>query len=492
MNHHQHPFAILRQLRFEAAIYKVFLPLVLLTFLSAFLGATSNAYGSSAPNSFADVVEGLLPTVVNISTTQTIEDNGPSGELEELFRDFLERRGAEPPQPRRASSLGSGFIIDPAGYIVTNHHVISGAEEITVRLSDDRTLPAILLGSDEETDLALLKVESDEPLPAAKWGDSEKARIGDWIIAIGNPFGLGGTVTAGIISAEQRDINAGRYDDFIQTDAAINKGNSGGPMFDMDGNVIGVNTAIFSPSGLSVGIGFAIPSQLASNVIGQLRRFGEVRRGWLGVRIQSVNEELAEGLKLDRPRGALVASVTTDGPAETAGIVQGDVIIEFDGREVREMRKLPRMVAETAIGDVVDVVVWRKGQKKTISVKLGELDLEEVAALPEPSEPEQRELEVAPLGLELGSITPEAREEFQLAEDLAGVLITYVDPAGNAAAKGISQGDVIVEVDQDMVTAPGEVMERIDTAKEDGRRVVTLLVSRQGEHRWVAVRITDE
>jgi serine protease Do len=459
--------------------------------LIAAFAPASGAHARGAPESFADLADQLLPTVVNISTTQTIED-GPSQDLEELFRDFLERRGEEPPQRRRASSLGSGFIIDAQGYIVTNHHVIEGAEEITVRLHDDRTLKAELIGSDQETDLALLKVESSEPLPAATWGESEKARIGDWVMAIGNPFGLGGTVTVGIISAQQRDINAGRYDDFIQTDAAINKGNSGGPMFDLDGRVIGVNTAIFSPSGLSVGIGFAIPSQLARNVISQVKKFGEVRRGWLGVRIQTVNEELAEGLQLDRPHGALVASVTEDGPAAAAGIQQGDVILRFDGREVSEMRKLPRMVAETPIGGAVEVVVWRKGREEIFSVTLGELDLEQVAAVePELAVPDPDELEIPALGLEVETVSTLLREQFQLEESAEGVLITQVDPEGNGAEKGLTPGDLIVEVDQEAVSSPIDVAERIEKAQEGGRRVVTLLVSRQGEHRWVAVRIGE-
>jgi serine protease Do len=459
--------------------------------LIAAFAPASGAHARGAPESFADLAEQLLPTVVNISTTQTIED-GPSQDLEELFRDFLERRGEEPPQRRRASSLGSGFIIDAKGYIVTNHHVIEGADEITVRLHDDRTLKAVLIGSDQETDLALLKVESSEPLPAADWGESEKARIGDWVMAIGNPFGLGGTVTVGIISAQQRDINAGRYDDFIQTDAAINKGNSGGPMFDLDGRVIGVNTAIFSPSGLSVGIGFAIPSQLARNVISQVKKFGEVRRGWLGVRIQTVNEELAEGLQLDRPHGALVASVTEDGPAAAAGIQQGDVILRFDGREVSEMRKLPRMVAETPIGGAVEVVVWRKGREEIFSVTLGELDLEQVAAVePELAVPDPDELEIPALGLEVETVSTLLREQFQLEESAEGVLITQVDPEGNGAEKGLTPGDLIVEVDQEAVSSPIDVAERIEKAQEGGRRVVTLLVSRQGEHRWVAVRIGE-
>jgi serine protease Do len=459
--------------------------------LIAAVASVPSAHARGAPESFADLADQLLPTVVNISTTQTIEE-GPGQDLEELFRDFLERRGEEPPQRRRASSLGSGFIIDADGYIVTNHHVIEGADEITVRLHDDRTLKAEVIGSDKETDLALLKVESDERLPAADWGESEKARIGDWVVAIGNPFGLGGTVTAGIISAQQRDINAGRYDDFIQTDAAINKGNSGGPMFDLEGRVIGVNTAIFSPSGLSVGIGFAIPSQLARNVISQIKKFGEVRRGWLGVRIQTVNEELAEGLQLDRPHGALVASVTEEGPAARAGIQQGDVILRFDGREVSEMRKLPRMVAETPIGRAVEVIVWRKGREETFDVVLGELDMEQVAAVErQPVVPDPDELDLPSLGLELGTVTGDLREQYQLEEDSEGVLITRVDPEGNGAEKGLSPGDLIVEVDQEAVTSPADVAERIQKAQEGGRRVVTLLVSRQGEHRWVAVRIEE-
>jgi serine protease Do len=309
------------------------------------------------------------------------------------------------------------------------------------------------------------------------------------VMAIGNPFGLGGTVTAGIVSARQRDINAGRYDDFIQTDAAINRGNSGGPMFNLEGDVIGVNTAIFSPSGGSVGIGFAIPSNLASNIIRQLREFGEVRRGWLGVRIQTVNEELAEGLRLEEPRGALVASVTTDGPAEKAGIKQGDVILEFNGRPVAEMRKLPRMVAETTIGDEVPVVVWRKGQEETFMVMLGELDIEQIAAVEAPKEDKAEAGKVPSLGLELGSITPELRERYELGESTNGVVVTGVDPEGSAAEKGLTPGDVIVEVDQDEVTLPEDVAEKVLEAQKEGYRVITLLVYRQGDFRWVAVRI---
>ncbi len=448
------------------------------------------AQARSAPNSFADLAERLLPTVVNIATTQTVESNRGE-EFEEFFKEFFERRGGPPPrqEKRRASSLGSGFIIDASGYIVTNHHVIADADEITVRLHDDTLLEAELVGSDEKTDLALLKVKSDEPLSATSWGVSEKTRIGDWVIAIGNPFGLGGTVTAGIISARQRDINSGPYDDFIQTDAAINRGNSGGPMFNLDGDVIGVNTAIFSPSGGSIGIGFAIPSDIAKNVVAQLREHGEVRRGWLGVRIQTVTEELAEGLRLDEVHGALVASVTEGGPAEKAGIAGGDVILKFNGRTVPDMRKLPRMVAETPIGREVDVVVWRKGAEVVVKVVLGELDDEQLAAVTADPAIDEKTGEVPDLGLALGALTPEMRERFGLGDSTKGVVITEVDADGSGAEKGLKPGDVIVEVDQEEVINPAQVNERVKKAKDEGYRVVTLLVFREGDYQWVAVRI---
>ncbi len=448
---------------------------------------TPAAEARGAPDSFADLVEQLLPTVVNISTSQVVEATEGSEEFEEFFREFFERRG-EQPRRRQQSSLGSGFIIDASGYIVTNHHVIADADEISVRLYDGRVLDAELVGSDEKTDLALLKVESDEPLPATTWGDSEAARIGDWVIAIGNPFGLGGTVTAGIVSAQGRDINAGPYDDFIQTDAAINRGNSGGPMFDIDGKVIGINSAIFSPSGGSVGIGFAIPSATAKNVIEQLRDGGRVRRGWLGVRIQTVTDDLAEGLRLDGARGALVAAVTEGGPSEAAGIRQGDVILSFDGREVSEMRKLPRMVAETRIGRDVEVVVWRKGEEVRLSVMLGELEEEEIAALP-PTPVETEEGEVSALGLELSPLTPELRTRYEVGEDVEGVVIIDVRADGTAAEKGLRPGDVILEVDQEEVRSPADVNDLIGHAKDEGYRVVTLLVLRGGEPQWVPVRL---
>ena len=453
---------------------------------------SSLANAKQPPDSFADLVDKLSPTVVNISTTQTVE-GGPSNDFEELFREFFERRGipGEPPQQRqrRATSLGSGFIIDSSGYIVTNHHVIAGADEISVRLSDDTTLEAELVGSDEKTDLAVLKVTSDVDLPAAEWGDSDSIRVGDWVLAIGNPFGLGGTVTAGILSARQRDINAGPYDDFLQTDASINRGNSGGPMFDMDGKVIGVNSMIYSPTGGSIGIGFAIPSRMAKSIVDQLKEFGEVKRGWLGVRIQTVTEELAEGMRLEEPKGALVASVTEGGPAEKSGIQQGDVILEFNGREVEEMRKLPRMVAETSIGEEVEVVVWRKGERKTIDVQLGELDEEQMASLE--SGPEDSGGEAGALGLNLSSITPELRQRFELDDDAQGVIVTDVASGSTAMEKGLQPGDIIVEVDQEEVSEPGQVAQLVEQAKEEGYRVVTLLIYRGGDYQWVAVQIEN-
>jgi len=456
--------------------------------LAALIWAGS-AHARAAPESFADLVDKLLPAVVNIATTQVVDQPGGSQEFEEFFREFFERRG-EPPQHRRESSLGSGFIIDSSGYIVTNHHVIEGADEITVLLHDGSSLEAEVIGSDEKTDLAVLKVSNGGPLPSAEWGDSDETRIGDWVIAIGNPFGLGGTVTAGIVSARERDIKAGPYDDFIQTDAAINRGNSGGPMFNLDGEVIGINSVIISPYGGSAGIGFAIASNLARNVIEQLRDHGRVRRGWLGVRIQTVTDELAEGLRLDSANGALVASVTEDGPAEAAGIEQGDVILKFDGHEVNEMRKLPRMVAETGIGKAVDVVIWRKGKEVTLQVELGELDEEEMAAATFSEEPvEETTSLVESLGLNLAQLTPELRTQYGFGEDTEGVVITDVKPDGTAAEKGLRPGDIIVEVDQEVVGTPGDVAERVERAKDEGFRVVTLLVLRQGDFQWVAVRL---
>lgn len=349
---------------------------------------------TNVPPGFADLVEKLLPSVVNISTTQEMKSGGvklnfkglpPSKELDE-FRDFFEQFGDRFGAPdgegetRKVTSLGSGFIIDKAGYIVTNHHVIAKANEITVTLHDDSKYPAKLVGSDAKTDLALIKIESKKPLPSVPFGNSDSLRVGDWVIAIGNPFGLGGSVSAGIVSARSRNINAGPFDDFIQTDAAINRGNSGGPLFNENGEVIGVNSAIFSPSGGNIGIGFAIPTTLAEPVLKQLQEFGRTHRGWLGVKIQYVTEEIAESLGLYKPQGALVLEVNENGPADKAGVKAGDVLLSFDGKPISEMRFLPRMVAETKIGKEVKLDVWRDGRKKMLHITLGELEEDEQVA----------------------------------------------------------------------------------------------------------------
>ena len=468
---------------------------------------TTTVAARSAPESFADLAAKLLPAVVNVSTTQSSKPSStpPQGErrrlpempqfppgspFEEFFREFFERNRPES-QPKRATSLGSGFIIDPSGLIVTNNHVIADADEVTVNLHDDTSLKAEVIGRDTKTDLALLRVKSSKPLTAVAWGNSDKSRVGDWVVAIGNPFGLGGTVTAGILSARQRDINAGPYDDFIQTDASINRGNSGGPLFNMDGEVIGVNTAIFSPSGGSIGIGFAIPSSLAKPVIEQIKAHGRTRRGWLGVRIQGVNDEIAESLGLGKSRGALVASTTEKGPAADAGILAGDVIITFDGKEIGDMRRLPRVVAETPIDKKVKVAVWRKGKEVLLDVKVGELDEREDVATADTKVPPGggKPATVEALGLSLSAISPDLRQKFSIGEDVAGVVVTAVTADSAAAEKGVKIGDVILEVGQEEVKSPGEVASKVDEARKANRKSLLLLIDRQGDLRFVALRI---
>ncbi|TVR97228.1 MAG: DegQ family serine endoprotease [Rhodospirillales bacterium] len=454
----------------------------------------------SAPDSFADLAERLLPAVVNISTTQVAERQPgieppvvpPGSPFEEFFREFFERSQPREPRQRRATSLGSGFVVDASGFIVTNNHVIQDADEISVILHDETRLAAEVVGRDPKTDIAVLKVEPPATLSAITFGDSDVARVGDWVLAIGNPFGFGGTVTAGIISARSRDIQAGPYDDFLQTDASINRGNSGGPMFNLDGEVIGINTAIFSPSGGSVGIGFAIPVNVAEPVIRQLIAHGEVRRGWLGVRIQTVTEELAESFGLERARGALVADVMADGPAAAAGLEKGDVILQFDGRSVNEMRQLPRIVADTEVGRTVGVEVWRGGREITVDVTVGALEEEEVqvsgrAPRQQPGEPPS--LAVDALGITVAEIDDNLREQFELGDTTAGVVVTDVEPGSIAGEHGIRRGDVIVEVGQQEVRTPADVVARVEEAREAGRASVLMLVEGVGGPRFVAVRI---
>jgi serine protease Do len=464
-----------------------------------------------APDGFADIAEKLLPSVVNISTTQTVKPDKkqtersspgrpqfpPGSPFEEFFKDFFDRdkeRGERPEgRPRKATSLGSGFIIDPAGYIVTNNHVIADADAINVILHDNTSLKAEVVGRDSKTDVAVLKVKTDKPLVATSWGDSDKSRVGDWVLAIGNPFGLGGSVTAGILSARQRDINSGPYDDFLQTDASINRGNSGGPMFNATGQVIGINTAIYSPSGGSIGIGFAIPSNLAKEVAAELISAPDhiVRRGWLGVRIQAVTDEIAESLGLDKARGALVASVNDNGPAHTAGIQPGDVILSFDGKPVNDMRHLPRLVAETSVGKTVPVTVWRKRQKETLQVAVGRLDeTEQVAAKDSPkSKPSKGGgATVTTLGLTLSNITPELKDKFSLKDDKGAVVVSVGSDSG-AADRGLRPGDVIMEASQEEIKSATQVAGKIDEAKRAGRKSILLLVERQGDLRFIALRL---
>ena len=480
---------------------------------------------------FADLAERLLPAVVNISTTQIIRPDRAPGErepgqrdpgqrdpgpqsrrgpdipqfppgspFEEFFKEFFDRQGRGGPDaaPRRMQSLGSGFIVDSSGYVVTNNHVIDGADEIKVTLHDNTQLNAKLIGKDTKTDIALLKVETPKPLPAVKFGNSDTARVGDWVVAIGNPFGLGGSVTVGIVSARARDINAGPYDDFIQTDASINRGNSGGPMFNLAGEVIGINTAIYSPTGGSIGIGFAVPSTLARNVVDQLRKYGRTRRGWLGVNIQTVTDEIAESIGLDKAKGALVARVTDKGPADNAKILPGDVVLKFDGREVTEMRRLPRMVAETPVGKTVDVLVWRKGKEVPLKVKLDELEEnEQVASAPKsggpnPAKPAAPEATVSALGMSLSQLTQESRDRFDVAEKTRGVLITNVKDGSSASERDLRAGDVIVEVAQEEVTSPDQVVKKIDDARKAGRKSVLVMVERKGEQRFVGLPVERE
>jgi serine protease Do len=447
-----------------------------------------------APASFADLASHLLPMVVNIATTQTLKPVAsepglpnipPDSPLAELFKNYL---GTGPNLPRHVTSLGSGFIIDPSGYIVTNNHVIEGADQISVTLNDGTTLLAKLIGRDEKTDLALLKVAPRKPLPFARFGDSDGARIGDWVIAIGNPFGLGSTVTAGIVSARNRNIESGPYDDFIQTDAPINRGNSGGPLFDMAGNVVGVNSAIYSPSGGSVGIAFSIPSNLVKEVTDQLRQFGQARRGWIGVRIQQPTEDIAEARGLPSVNGAIIADVTAGGPAAKGGMQFGDFVMGFDGKPVTDSRSLSRLVADTPINKAVNVDLWRKGKKMTVRITV--LRLAEKGAPPPKAPPGPPPAKVTLLGLSLGNLDAAARGQFHVsAKVTSGVLVTGVaaeSPAGNA---NIRAGDVIVQVQDVPVRSPQDVTNGIDAARKANKAVVAMLLSRAGEMAYVAVKL---
>ena len=448
------------------------------------------------PESFADLAERVSPAVVNITTTTTVAarlDDAPrlpeGSPFEDFFRDFFDGPEGRPNRPRRNQALGSGFVISDDGYIVTNNHVIEGADEIRIEFFSGLELDAELVGTDPATDIALLKVDHDSTLPFVPWGDAEAARVGDWVIAVGNPLGQGFSVSAGIISARGRALQ-GNYDDYIQTDAAINRGNSGGPLFNMNGEVIGVNTAILSPTGGSIGIGFAMSSNVALNVVDQLQEFGSTRRGWLGVRIQDLTEEMAEAIGLEEPRGAMVTDVM-EGPSLDAGMLAGDVILRFDDGEVRDTRMLVRRVGDAGVGRDVEVIVFRSGEEVALTVTLGQRELFEAAARESapsaPAAPEPSSF----LGMTLQALDDAVREELGLAAGSAGLVVREVEEGSDAEQKGIRAGDLITEANQQPIMAVEDLETRAQEARDAGRRSLLVLLRRDGDPRFVALSLED-
>ena len=466
------------------------------------VAAPTTAAGVPLPRTFAPLVERVQPAVVTITARHeaaaVVERRAtpplpfpPGSPFEEFFRrfgapsPFGDEGGPDAPQGLGGTAMGSGFVIDGDGHVVTNNHVIDGATSIAVTLTDGTELPATIVGRDPKTDLALLKVKGDKPLPYLEFGDSDRTQVGDWVLAVGNPFGLGGSVTTGIVSARGRHINAGPYDDFIQTDAAINRGNSGGPMFDLDGRVIGINTAIYSPTGGSVGIGFAIPSNLARTVIAQLKETGHVERGWLGVRIQPVTPDIGHALGLDDARGALVADVTAGSPAAKAGLEQGDVVLRFDGKPVTDVRDLTRAVAETRPDSAARVEVLRDGREKTVEVRIGTMPGEERLAAAGSGAAGAASDTVK--GLKLATLDERTRAGLGLGQDVRGVVVAGVaDKAGDLPVR---PGDVIVKVGDQPVASPGDVAKRIAGAEKAGRNAVLLLINRGGSESFVALSL---
>ncbi len=474
--------------------------------VAAFIFAAPHATRAQTrgPDNVADVAERVQGAVVNISTSQSVSPSQgvpmpqlpPGSPFEDFFEEFFKNKNdGDPKRQRKVSSLGSGFVIDPSGIVITNNHVIADADEIVVNFSDGSKLKAELLGRDEKVDLAVLRVKPKTPLKAVSFGDSDKTRVGEWVMAIGNPFGLGGSVTVGVVSARNRNIESSLYDDFIQTDAAINRGNSGGPLFNLQGEVIGINTAIFSQTGGSIGIGFAIPANTVAPLIKQLRDSGEIQRGWIGVSIQAVDDQIAESLGLPAARGALIAAVTDGGPAMKGGMLAGDVVIRFNGQEVRDMRSLPRIVAGAEIGKTVEVVVIRKGQEQTLKLEVAKLTdpdkkpNRQTKADPAP-QPNQRQAQNRPLGLELATVSDELRRRYKIRENLKGLVVTGVDPESNAADQNVQAGAVVLEVSGEPVATAGEMRSRVDALKKAGKKVaLLLLVHPGGEQRFVAVAI---
>lgn len=454
------------------------------------------AYARGAPESFADLAEQVSPAVVMITTTAVVAaptDGGPmvpkGSPFEEFFKDFgPDGQGQQ--EPQREQALGSGFVISADGYIVTNNHVIEGADQIEVQTFDGKRLSAKLVGTDTKTDIALLKVESKEPLTPVPFGDSDKMRVGDWVMAVGNPLGQGFSVSAGIVSARGRELQ-GSYDDFLQTDAAINKGNSGGPLFNTDGQVVGVNTAILSPTGGSIGIGFSMASNVVSKVVDQLKQYGETRRGWLGVKIQDVTPDVAEAMGLAADKGALITDVP-DGPAKAAGLKAGDVITTFNGHEIKDVRDLTRTVADSPIGEEVPVIVLRDGKTQSVPVKLGRREEAEAQVVPakqdksgNPVEPKSLEV----LGLTLEPMTADMAQQMNLPPDTQGLVVTHVEAVSDAAGKGVAPGDIVVEAGQRPVTRLQDLQDRITEAKDAGRKSLLLLVRRDGDPRFVALSV---
>jgi len=455
---------------------------------------TLSAAARGAPESFADLAEKISPAVVNITTSTTVARNtaprgvAPEGSpFEEFFREFQDRnRGGNGDRPRRSSALGSGFVISEDGFVVTNNHVIEGADEILIEFFEGGELPAKVIGTDPNTDIALLKVETDKSLSFVSFGDSDISRVGDWVMAMGNPLGQGFSVSAGIVSARNRALS-GSYDDYIQTDAAINRGNSGGPLFNMDGDVIGVNTAILSPNGGSIGIGFSMASNVVVKVVDQLKEFGETRRGWLGVRIQDVTDDVAEAIGLENSAGALVTDVP-EGPSMEAGIKAGDVIMSFDGKDVSDTRSLVKTVGNTQVGKAVRVVVFRDGKTETLKVTLGRRE-EAEGAVPasQPAAPSKTEV----LGLTISEITDELREQLELMDSASGLVIQDVVETSKAYEKGLRAGDLITEAGQQKLASVADLTKQIEAAREAGRKSLLLLVRRAGDPRFVALALEE-
>ena len=466
------------------------LKLILLTIVIS-IGFSSQSYSKTAPESFADLAEKLMPSVVNISTSKTVVTNTnplpfnfpPGSPFEDMFKEF----GA--PQERQSAALGSGFIIDEKGIVITNNHVIQNADDIIVRVNGDQEFKADVIGADPLMDIAVLQLDTDETFIPVKFGDSDKARIGDWVIAIGNPFGLGGTVTAGIISARNRSIGLSRYEDFIQTDASINSGNSGGPLFDMEGNVIGINTAILGRNG-SIGIGFSIPSNSAQIVINQLIEFGETKRGWLGVRIQDVTKEIADVENLDKPRGALVASVADNSPSDKAGIKSGDIILEFNGEKINQMKELPAIVARTRVGKNVIVKIWRDKKEITKNVILGRLETSEDFKVSEQPKPSIETDRIEDLKISVRLLNKNDVQERKLPNQTTGLVITNIENSSPLKNTTLTVDSIIIEAQKKKIRSVNDLRTITKEVLNSNQKTILIAIyNNQNQRRYIGVKL---